>query len=471
MRKGTIYAVKIAVEKIHPHPDNPRKELGDLEEMVESIKKNGIMQNLTVIPEEALEKEEADQRDLEQILSNDDENYIVLIGHRRLAAAKRAGIEEIYCKIITGISKKEQIGIMLEENMQRNDLTIWEQANGFQMMLDLGSTEEQIAERTGFSRTTIKRRLNIAKLDQEELIRKEKDESFQLTLKHLYELEKIEDIETRNKIIKESNSPVNLEWRIKEEVNDRKRKKTLKELVKAATDMGLVKAPENAVFEQYSGKWEQVCRISLESGSVEELDLLPEEDEKRPFYYMEWYRDFLIIRKAVKKNKKLTKEEEEKIKREKNNKEIRTMMKELHKKAGELITGIIEGKIASPKEDMKQEIWDSLLRNRAMLSEDAYIHLVTGKYTYELPEKQRKELNEEFHKIDQTAQMLVILWEDMDGESLNIYDYTGGLRKDRAMRWERVLGVLGKYGFYLKEEERKLLDGTHELFAKEGNNA
>ena len=39
---------------------------------------------------------------------------------------------------------------MLEENMQRNDLTIWEQANGFQMMLDLGETEESIAEKTGF---------------------------------------------------------------------------------------------------------------------------------------------------------------------------------------------------------------------------------------------------------------------------------------------------------------------------------
>ena len=38
------------VEHIHPHPENPRKDLGDLTELVESIKKNGVMQNLTVIP-------------------------------------------------------------------------------------------------------------------------------------------------------------------------------------------------------------------------------------------------------------------------------------------------------------------------------------------------------------------------------------------------------------------------------------
>lgn len=44
--------VTIGLEHIHPHPDNPRKDLGDLTELSESIKKNGIMQNLTVIPKE-----------------------------------------------------------------------------------------------------------------------------------------------------------------------------------------------------------------------------------------------------------------------------------------------------------------------------------------------------------------------------------------------------------------------------------
>ena len=43
-------AIMIKVSNLYPHPDNPRKDLGDLTELVESIKKNGIMQNLTVIP-------------------------------------------------------------------------------------------------------------------------------------------------------------------------------------------------------------------------------------------------------------------------------------------------------------------------------------------------------------------------------------------------------------------------------------
>ena len=41
---------QIALNEIHPHPQNPRRDLGDVSELTESIKKNGIMQNLTVIP-------------------------------------------------------------------------------------------------------------------------------------------------------------------------------------------------------------------------------------------------------------------------------------------------------------------------------------------------------------------------------------------------------------------------------------
>lgn len=42
--------VMIKTERLHHHPDNPRKNIGDISELVDSIKKNGIMQNLTVIP-------------------------------------------------------------------------------------------------------------------------------------------------------------------------------------------------------------------------------------------------------------------------------------------------------------------------------------------------------------------------------------------------------------------------------------
>lgn len=178
--------ILIAADQIYQHPDNPRKNLGDISELTESIKKQGIMQNLTVIPGHWMDYKEHNQAINDYLEHPDEENlrkvdskyspegYTLLIGHRRFAAGKAAGLTEFPCKIAEGLNNRDQVGIMLQENMQRNDLTITEQAQGFQMMLDLGDTEAQIAERTGFSRTTVRRRLQIAKLDQN--ILKEKTE-------------------------------------------------------------------------------------------------------------------------------------------------------------------------------------------------------------------------------------------------------------------------------------------------------
>lgn len=80
----------IETSKIFPHPDNPRKNLGDLTELADSIKANGIFQNLTVIPGE------------------EKGTFVVIIGHRRLAAAKLAGLETVPCAI-ADMDRKTQL--------------------------------------------------------------------------------------------------------------------------------------------------------------------------------------------------------------------------------------------------------------------------------------------------------------------------------------------------------------------------
>ena len=274
--------INIGVEHIHPHPENPRKDLGDLTELVESIKKNGVMQNLTVIPIDGKSGE-----------------YTAIIGHRRHAAAKIAGIKELPCRIIEGLSEKEQIYTMLEENMQRNDLTIWEQANGFQMMLDLGETEEQIAEKTGFSRTTIRHRLNIAKLNQKELQKKEKDENFQLTLKDLYELEKIADVRTRDKVLKAATDSRDLVWKAKQAVTEEtraKNKKLFDELFKKA---GIKKAPDGAEHERYSGKWDILQSWQLDKDIPKSLKKFKE----GALWVVFWNSEIAVIVPAKKQNR------------------------------------------------------------------------------------------------------------------------------------------------------------------------
>ena len=167
----------IEVEALFPHPDNPRKEIGDVSELAESIRQNGIFQNLTVVPNH--------------------EGYTVIIGHRRLAAAKAAGLERVPC-VVADMTPKEQLQTMLLENMQRSDLTVYEQAQGFQMMLDMGSTVEEIAEKSGFSQTTVRRRVKMMELDQVKLREVSKR---QLSLADFDKLAQIEDIKVRNQCL------------------------------------------------------------------------------------------------------------------------------------------------------------------------------------------------------------------------------------------------------------------------------
>lgn len=178
----------IPVSKLYPHPDNPRKDLGDLTELAESIKANGVLQNLTVVPNMVVGEISGDvwQR-----------GYKVIIGHRRLAAAKLAGLKELPC-VVVEMTEREQMSTMLTENMQRSDLTVYEQAQGFQMMLDMGDTVESIAEKSGFSTSTVRRRVKLLDLDAEKF---KKSEARGATIKEHMELDKIEDPELKNKAL------------------------------------------------------------------------------------------------------------------------------------------------------------------------------------------------------------------------------------------------------------------------------
>lgn len=173
--------VNINAKQLFPHPENPRKDLGDLTELIESIRVNGILQNLTVVPWDGQEN-----------------RYTVIIGHRRLAAAKQAGLEKVPCSVVR-LSQAEQIAVMLTENMQRSDLTVYEQAKAFQQLsLDFGMSVAEIAEKSGFSETTVRKRVKLAELDEKKF---KKACQRGATLFDFAELEKIEDPEEKDKCL------------------------------------------------------------------------------------------------------------------------------------------------------------------------------------------------------------------------------------------------------------------------------
>ena len=144
----------IELQKIKPNPKNPRHDLGDLHELAKSISTQGIMQSLTVVPCDILTYEANPET-----YGGD---YVIIIGHRRKEAAKIAALTTVPCNVVI-LSERDQIAAMLTENLQRTDLTLAEQGQGFQMMLDLGVDMKKISSQTGISESTIRRKVKIVK--------------------------------------------------------------------------------------------------------------------------------------------------------------------------------------------------------------------------------------------------------------------------------------------------------------------
>ncbi|MDR1574107.1 MAG: ParB N-terminal domain-containing protein [Clostridiales Family XIII bacterium] len=198
---------------IAPHPNNPRIDLGDLSELTDSIRAKGVLQNLTVAP---LREDDP----FFDVVSKEfpEAEYVCVIGHRRLAAAKLASFGKVPC-IVADMAFREQAETMLLENMARKDLTLYEQAQGFQLMMELDFSVSDIVSRTGFSETTVRSRIELAKLDGDGF---RKAVCNGATLSDFAELAKLRSTERRNKVLKDAAGTVNFRWLLNQEIYDEK---------------------------------------------------------------------------------------------------------------------------------------------------------------------------------------------------------------------------------------------------------
>lgn len=147
---------------IDPHPDNPRKNIGDVTDLAASIKANGLLSPLSVVPNGS--------------------RYRVIAGHRRLAACKQAGTGAVPCFVLD-LDPLQQLEAMVTENCQREQLTVLEEADAIQGMLDLGATTAGVAHRLGRSSDYVRDRAKAASIDNE--VRRTRDDFSQLTIGQL----------------------------------------------------------------------------------------------------------------------------------------------------------------------------------------------------------------------------------------------------------------------------------------------
>ena len=453
--------VNIPIGHLAPHPNNPRKDIGDVEELAKSIEVNGLMQNLTVVPKNADEP----------VTPTSD--FIVLIGHRRLAAAKKAGLTELPCKIIEGLSDREQLSTMLEENMQRTDLTIYEQAEGFQMMLDLGETMDTLMEKTGFSETTIRHRLNIAKLDKKKL--QEAEDSFQISIKDLSLLEGIENIKTRNRVLSECYDHRDFEWKVRSAVQDEKRDKAEKELLKLLKQYNVKKAPENLHF--YDPDVIAVKTFDLDLKLPKKSFKWEREPEKgKELYYIRAYgSNVKIIYKGNPKKAEKTPEEIKRANIEKARKKAKAIMEGFASDRRSFVLDVVNGKYSAPEdpEGITRECFGLLLELSTSISYHDLAGYLSNKSYWDLSEKEREEYEKKAKKLSMD-QVILIMADSRIGGDTNVMDYYGHYYNkgekysDSPCYLLRLIGILEKLGFQMDAPEvEDLLDGTSDLYVKE----
>ena len=134
----------IAIDKIDPNPEQPRSEFGDLSELTASIADKGVLEPLLVKPSKATGR------------------WMIIAGERRFRAARAAGLKELPC-VEMEVDAGTVAEIALIENMQRKDLTVWEEADGLLALSErFGYTHEEVARKVGKSRSTVTEALSIA---------------------------------------------------------------------------------------------------------------------------------------------------------------------------------------------------------------------------------------------------------------------------------------------------------------------
>lgn len=163
--------VEIEVDRISPNPHQPRKTFGeDIDGLAESIRCNGILQPLTVRKE--------------------NDNYTLIAGERRLRAAKKLGFVNVPC-IVMDITERNSAVMALVENIQRKDLSFFDEAEALSKLLDFyGMTQEDAAAKLGKTQSTIANKLRLLKLPVE--IR-DKITEYGLTERHARALLKLSD--------------------------------------------------------------------------------------------------------------------------------------------------------------------------------------------------------------------------------------------------------------------------------------
>lgn len=151
VESGTNVAAgeELDVKSIHPNPNQPRKDFdpGELEQLAESIKNEGLLQPIIVRKAKS--------------------GFEIVAGERRWQACKKAGLKKVPAKVVD-LDDEQTLRVALVENLQRSDLNAIEEARGYKELMKAGDlTQSEVAQAVSKSRSTIANALRLLDLPEE----------------------------------------------------------------------------------------------------------------------------------------------------------------------------------------------------------------------------------------------------------------------------------------------------------------
>jgi ParB family chromosome partitioning protein len=446
--------ISIPIGNIYAHPKNPRKELGELSELTASIEERGILQPLVVVP---LPEDPLIETDPDAAIGHERETYTVVCGHRRLAAARFAGLTAVKC-IVSDMTERDQITAMLLENIQRSNLTPIEEADGFQMMLDLGDDFSAISRSTGVSETTIRRRVKLLDLDRDKLTASLNKGA---TLYQYAQVLELEDGEVRNKVLDALGTDnFNFEIRRQKEI-ERGRKE------------GAEFAAEIAQKFTFRERDEISGLVFLKSVSIYNRKDIPGEGSGAKYYTKALYgNSFEIYRDK-------TPQDDEKKVREEQKRAAEGALRQEHEELRQLAYDNRRAFIASLREQALKKKADVLMREMLTVFLNSPVYGTSLDYedlshALEIDEAEREEMTDEEYETElykhakncphRTQAALIYA---LSGDSVNecYYDPSNCVYRGNG-ELDRIYDFLGAFGYAMSDTEQQLANGSHPLFEK-----
>ena len=368
--------------------------------------------------------------------------------------------------MIVEMDAREQLGVMLLENIQRSDLTAYEQARGFQMMIDLGESVASVSDKTGFSESTVRCRLEMAKLDEKKL--KEVSER-QLSFGDFEELAQIKDIKKRNEVLSfigTNNFTSKLENALREE-------RVAEAMGPFLDKMAELGAKELSDENRWSSKYEQIASVRMTEEGAIDKPLVPKKYQGEPLFYSvrTYWGDLEIYRKRPKEE--TVKKSKAEIEREKATKERNRQLKGLNEVTRNLRAGFVKGLVMHSKN-----------REAVLMGAAQVIGAGVCSYQYGINSKTvlefvGRETSNEYGKNDElfaaalsempqhVIPALIYLQFENNGNASYGTEVCNGFPKHVACaRLDALYAWLSSLGYEMSDEELALQNGTHELFAE-----